>query len=118
METTTQETEEQREKREYREALVEIVNRLHELNYRWNAQRLLAALDAILIDEGGCITPAESFVLDLLGTYHFHHGLTPDDVEQNLEEFRENFTDAVKVARYMAERYPREFKGETEPAGQ
>lgn len=58
----------------------------------------------------GCVTPVEQFIEDVAESYLVslspnRRGLTPDDVAEHLEKFRENFENAVWATRYFVERY-------------
>jgi hypothetical protein len=60
----------------------------------------------------GCDTPAEEFILSLVST-HYACGLTPDDVAEDLEDFRASFDYMAESAKMFKERYPTAFKSAT-----
>lgn len=69
---------------------------------------LLAVAKAISLDRG-CETPAEMFLLDMIGMYGRTGGaLNPKYVQGGLEEFTVIHTDAIEIARLMAQRFPKE----------
>jgi hypothetical protein len=62
----------------------------------------------------GSITPAETFIWNLVVQYH-HHGLTPDDAAKELEEFRETFEESIELAKRTIDRYPAFFQAPKTP---
>jgi hypothetical protein len=64
----------------------------------------------------GTTTPAENLILDLL-LDHALVGLEPQKAAERVEEFRENFDDAIEAARRLMSRYPKEFAIQDHAAG-
>lgn len=55
---------------------------------------------------GGCTTPAEEFVVDVVRHYGCSKkALTPNAVAGHVETFRDNFKDAIEDARRMLKQY-------------
>ncbi len=100
----TTETDKERYARLHRENMAQIATRLGELTHYVYSERVIALLNA-LRNHHGCVTPAEEFVLDTLSDYSLG-GFTPEVAERSLKSFRENFDDAVEVARVMLAQYP------------
>lgn len=81
----------------------------YEVNLLWAAWKAIKS-------NHGCDTPAEEFVSSIASYYlrslnpENNRGLTPDYVADQLETFRDNFRDALAVARHFNARYPAEVK--------
>ena len=69
-----------------------------------NIQRVAQFIEIVEHDSGSA-TPAEEFITGLV-TLYAYHGLTPNDAECSLENFRDNFDVAIKVAKWMQLKYP------------
>jgi hypothetical protein len=95
--------------RQYWEMMGEIAARIHEIDGYLNARRVLALLN-VMRDFMGSITPAEEFILDLLGEYSYR-GVTPEYVESGLADFRANFSDGLAVTRRFNATYPELVNG-------
>src|ERR1039457_6822693 len=75
----------------------------------WNSFARISDLNADIVDaETGCNTPAEEFITGLVDQ-HYSDGLTPEDVSQDMEQFRENFDSMVRDAKRIVARYPEAF---------
>jgi hypothetical protein len=66
----------------------------------------------ILETDSGCDTPAENFITQLV-MVHALRGLTPDDVDHDLKDFRLNFDDMAIAAAEFTARYPEAVKSAT-----
>lgn len=53
----------------------------------------------------GCDTPAEEFLKQQIDAYH-RRCLTPDEVADDLPEFRRNMEETARIARQFAARFP------------
>jgi hypothetical protein len=84
-------------------------------NVRYGQVEFLEICKTIHDRDRGCITPAEEFITDLVGDYGYRGGITPELVEDRLKRFRDDFTDAVDVARRFAKAHP-DLIEEQEPA--
>ena len=94
---------------EGKEQRLDLVRRLIGLDD--NDVRLVrAALDSIERFHG-CNTPAEEFVRDMLHDYS-RGPLTPQDVEQSFEHFREDYNDMIADAKAFLAMHP-DFAKET-----
>lgn len=71
---------------------------------------LLAAAAKALSRDTGCGTPAEQFVTSVLMRYRYAdekgRGMTPADVEDGLQTFREDFEDMIQTCAFNGARYP------------
>ena len=69
---------------------------------------LLGACLKISRKDRGSSTPGEHFLLSLLLYYAWHgsSSMNPDSIEREFDEFRDNFEDAVTVARDMLRDFP------------
>jgi hypothetical protein len=63
----------------------------------------------IVEHNGGCDTPAENFIADLVFRHYFMGGITPDVVHERLEDpeesFQLEFDSAVDIARRFNAQY-------------
>ncbi|MCU1337084.1 MAG: hypothetical protein JWO19_2665 [Bryobacterales bacterium] len=66
----------------------------------------LATCQKIHRRDTGCTTPFEEFFTKLVITVESGHWPTPDDVEHELKEFRENFDAMQSDVRAFIEAYP------------
>lgn len=66
---------------------------------------LLCIARNLLEDESGCITPAEHLIRALLFAAD-GGALTPNRLEVEVDEFRDNFKAAEQTARYFLRKYP------------
>jgi hypothetical protein len=55
----------------------------------------------------GTVTPIEQLITGLVMAYRVRKGaLTPEDVDREVEEFKDCFPDAISKARFLLGRYP------------
>jgi hypothetical protein len=73
---------------------------------------MLSIVQRICRQHSGCTSPFEAFVLSVLNQAHVGPWPTPDDVEDELKEFRENFELTTKWMRTFAGQYPEAMKSE------
>ena len=104
-----QKADDERHERQHRENMAEIVSRLHDITYSVPSRQLLGFMN-ILRDENGCVTPFEEFIVELVTDYAWGRSVTPDDVEDQLKEFRESFDMTLETARLFTTHYPESLK--------
>ena len=95
------------EKREVRQALLARLQQQFASMTTMDIQSVARYAD-IVDAETGCNTPAEEFITGLVDQ-HYSDGLTPEDVSQDMEQFRENFDSMVRDAKRIVARYPEAF---------
>jgi hypothetical protein len=67
---------------------------------------------AVLISErhAGCTTPVEDFLVNVIRDYVWldddGRGLTPERIEHELEQLKENYESTVREAHFVASRHP------------
>jgi hypothetical protein len=70
---------------------------------------LLATFAKVLRRNTGCTTPAEEFISHVVLAYGFRdgqgRGMTPKDIETDVETFREDFEDLIDNHAFICERY-------------
>jgi hypothetical protein len=74
---------------------------------------LLAICQRLLWDHRGCTTPFEDLIYSLLITAELR-APEPEDVNTSIEEYRENWDDAVSDARAFLLDYPHIVREEEE----
>jgi hypothetical protein len=77
--------------------LAKILKSLTEM--RTGSLQEVALFVDICENDHGCTTPAEEFITDLVAVYQRGGGLTPGQAAEVLDKFRENFTDALGIAK-------------------
>jgi hypothetical protein len=72
----------------------------------------------VYIEKGarGFITPAEEFIVGLV-RHHYVRALTPEDVVQDVDNFRDDFDTDIDVARRFNSMYPELVAAKTETQG-
>ena len=98
------ETKEQQEEREHDRLLAAIVRGIAGMT----DYALQCVYGAVLVEERdqGCTTPAEELLDGLLYHYCRRGALKPENVENALGTFRENFVTMLEHARLVASQYP------------
>jgi hypothetical protein len=73
----------------------------------------LAHFATILRNDSGCTSPAEEFIMSLV-RYHATAiaPLTPANIEDDLQTFRENFEQTLESTRHFVSLYPAEVLGD------
>lgn len=75
-----------------------------------DTRRSLARYAEILDNDRGCTTPAEELITTLVLT-HLAGGLTPEDADRCVEDFRESFDMAIRAAQRITRQYPEHVAG-------
>jgi hypothetical protein len=72
--------------------------------------RILLAYLQIFHNDGGSSTPVEGFISNLWR--HHEQAMTPDDIQEYLDEAKESFRIQVKDAKHFISQYPSFFETE------
>jgi hypothetical protein len=72
---------------------------------------LLIFLDVYRKDNGS-FTPVEEFITDLVMRYGHNPGMTPDSIQEFIENFQANFKCAIADTRRILAQYPDQFTPE------
>jgi hypothetical protein len=89
-------------------AHAELVQRVANLEYRLIVILVTAAVDAIERSRG-CITPAETFLEDVLADYAWDR-LSPDRVQEHLETYRSDLESMTEDVSDFVRRNPERFQ--------
>jgi hypothetical protein len=81
------------------------------LEFDERGREKLAQFAEILRNYAGSNTPAEGFIINLV-RYQGVIPLTPDNVQDDIKEFRDNFEMMISAARRLAVQYPDLILGE------
>ena len=89
-------------------ACAELVQRVANRNSPLHVVLVTAAVDAIE-QRSGCITPAETFLEDVLADYAWGR-LSPDRVQESLETYRADLERTTEDVRDFVRRNPERFQ--------
>jgi hypothetical protein len=82
------------------------------MELRDDQRRSLSMFATVLRNHSGCTTPAETFLINLTRQHVTAEPLTPDDIDHEVQQFRDDFETAVRDARLFAHQYPTLVLGE------
>ena len=89
-------------------AHAELIQRVANRNSPYDVARVTAAVDA-LERARGCITPAETFVEDVLTEYAWGR-FSPDRIQEALETYRSDLESMTEGVTDLVRRYPERFR--------
>jgi len=99
------------------EEYTELRQHLEWMRKREDDLEYIRAVREVVANNRGCTTPTEDFIERLLLAYlSTGGGLTPEDAERNLQEFREAFENMVETTHYLLGKYPEILKAELRQA--
>jgi hypothetical protein len=75
-------------------------------------RKQFAQFAALVRNYSGSSSPAEEFILELIRYHTAGIAVTPDNLQEDIEEFRQNFDLAIATARLLARQYPAEVLGQ------